>query len=101
MVMLTGAGATTFREKRLDASPSGVLTTTRASVLGVETNPLADSWVDETNVVASAAPSSDTTDPFINPPPFTAIVNEPVSNGDGVTEEIDGIGMIVTDELPL
>ena len=63
--------------------------------------PVAVSLVEETTLVASAAPSNETTEPVLYPTPFTVSVKFPVYTGDGLTDEMLGSGRIVIDELPV
>src|SRR5262245_2007218 len=98
--MLTGAGAVTLTKKVLEVSPSGVLTTIGTDDVATGALPVAVSLVDDTKVVASAAPSNAMTDPLKNPTPLTAIVKFPAGTGDGVTDVMFGSGMTVTDALP-
>jgi hypothetical protein len=98
--MPTGAD-TTSTYKVFDVSPSGVLTTTGSANRGAAALPVAVTRMDETNVVASATPSNDTTDPVVKPTPLTVSVKSPVGTGDGLTDETAGSGRIVTDELPV
>jgi hypothetical protein len=57
--------------------------------------------VEDTKVVASAAPSNETTDPAMNPTPVTVSVKLPVASGEGLTDEMLGSGRMVTRALPV
>src|SRR4051812_38078039 len=84
-----------------DTSPSGVLTTMGTERLAVAALPAAISCVTDTKLVATAAPSNETTDPSENPAPFTANRKLPTGTGDGLTDVMLGSGRMVTDELPV
>jgi hypothetical protein len=56
---------------------------------------VAVSVVEDRTLVVSAAPSNDTTDPAINPAPFTVSVNVPGATGDGLIDEMLGSGRTV------
>jgi len=70
-------------------------------VTGSDALPAAVSADADTNVVESGLLSNSTTEPGMNPAPFTVSVNAPVLIGDGVTAEMPGSGMIVADALPV
>ena len=63
-----------------------MLTTTGTDGLAAGAFPVAVSRVDDTKVVASAAPSNDTTEPATNPAPLTVSVKLPAGTGDGLTD---------------
>ena len=92
IVMVTAGGAVTFTYAVLDTSPSGVFTTIGTDSCGVGALPDAVSCVEDTKAVASGAPSKVTTDPTINPAPFTVSVKLPAVTGDGLTDEMLGSG---------
>ena len=93
--------ATTFTDTVFDTSPSGVFTTTGTPVRGLEALAWAVRRVADTNVVGSAVPPNDTTDPGMKPAPFSVSVTLPTGIGDGLTLLMLGSGRIVTDALPL
>jgi hypothetical protein len=85
----------------LDVSLSGVFTTTGTFDRTLRALPVARNRVDDTNVVGSAVPPKDTTDPGMKPIPFTVSVKLPTLIGEGLTVEIVGSGRMVTVALPL
>src|SRR5262245_47485588 len=100
-LMLTAGAATTLTSTIFDTSPSGVVTRTGTPVLAAGALPVAVTRDADATVVGSATPSKETTEPAVNPAPFTVSVKFPTMTGEGLTEEMLGIGMIVTLAVPL
>ena len=71
IVMVIAGGVVTLTKKVFDVSPSGVFTMTGTDDLAVGALPVAVRLVDDSKLVASAAPSNDTTEPATNPTPST------------------------------
>ena len=101
-VTLTGCGGATIATKTaVDTSPSEVLTTIGTDGFGAGALPIAVSFNDETNVVASATPSNETLEPAVNPAPLIVSVKLPAGTGEGATDVTLGSGRMVIEALPV